>query len=84
MAKNYEPFGDDIKPDNMAADVLLMCMGGMLKKAEAANWTDLYFTASYDDGIALFGVKPPNKEEIEKAREKRRKQYERLKKEFEG
>ena len=48
-----------------------------------AGWKEVYLLP--DEGeLCIRGVKPKNPEAIKAAKEKRRKQYERLKKEFDG
>lgn len=68
---------------NFDADVTLEVMARRLELAKKDGWQKLYFDAD-NHGITLFGIKPPDPEEIRKAKDKRRKQYERLKREFEG
>ena len=48
-----------------------------------AGWTEVYILPD-EDMITVRGVRPPDQEAIKAAKEKRRKQYERLKKEFDG
>lgn len=50
--------------------------------AVGLGWSELYLLPD-EDLLSIRGVKPPDKEAIIAAKEKRRKQYERLKKEFE-
>ena len=49
--------------------------------ATKAGWTELYLLPD-EDMLCLRGVKPPDIKAIQATKEKRRKQYERLKLEF--
>lgn len=59
-------------------------IGDVARQAEKDGWTKLYIDGLDDGWIAIMGVKPPDLKAIAAAKEKRRKQFERLKKEFEG
>lgn len=54
-----------------------------VQDAVRAGWSELYLLPD-EDLLSVMGVKPPDPKAIESAKEKRRKQYERLKKEFES
>lgn len=54
-----------------------------VEKAEKMGWSCLYFSTS-EDGAELYGRQPVSPEEEAKKRERRRKQYLKLKQEFEG
>lgn len=54
-----------------------------VRDAVSAGWSGLYLLPD-EDFLSVMGVRPPDKKAVESAKEKRRKQYERLKKEFEG
>lgn len=80
---NHPTLGSDINIYANDADELIHLMSRFLGEARLLGWEKLYF--SHEEGyLYLMGTEPPNEEEIRKAKEKRRKQYERLKKEFEG
>ena len=51
-------------------------------RLQKSGYTNLEFEPDDDDAIAIWGKRPASPEEIEAARQKRLKQYERLKKEF--
>lgn len=48
-----------------------------------AGWREVYLSPD-ENILCIMGVKPPDQEATKAAKEKRRKQYERLKKEFDG
>jgi hypothetical protein len=54
-----------------------------VENAVRDGWTELYLLPD-EDMLSVRGVRPPDKAAIQAAKEKRRKQFERLKKEFEG
>ena len=65
-----------------SAHEALETLSGHIADATKLGWSELYIIPD-DDYLCIMGVKPPDQEAIMAAKEKRRKQYERLKKEFE-
>ena len=59
-------------------------IGHEVGAAEKEGWTSLYLRTDEGFCISILGIKPPDQAAIAAAKEKRRKQFERLKKEFEG
>lgn len=88
MAKSYEAYTHpklnyEFNVYKYDATQLINHMDKLLAEAKLSGWESLYFSTD-GEYMSLMGVKPPDQEEIRKAKERRRKQYERLKKEFEG
>lgn len=83
MAKQHETIGLDINVYEMNAEQTVSTLSDRVSVAKSQGWTDLYFTHD-QECMNLMGIRPPDPAEIEKAKQRRRQQYERLKKEFEG
>lgn len=78
----YEEYAS-LNPGPFDADEAMAIIKKRVEDARKAGWDKLYLTTD-DSLITVMGVKPPDPEAIAAAKEKRRKQFERLKKEFEG
>lgn len=82
MAKKEECFAPYIDPYGDAEEIIESLIT-LVASAKKEGWTNLQFWADENEHIALWGNRPQSPEEVAAAREKRRKQYERLKREFE-
>lgn len=80
---NYELYDYNVSGPSDDVDELIDKLKKVLQEATAKGWTRLYASTT-TDGIDILGFPPPDPEKIRKAAERRRKQYERLKKEFES
>lgn len=79
---NYEEY-TSLNPEPFDADEAIEIIKKRVDDARRAGWDKVYLTTD-DSLITIMGVKPPDPAAVAAAKEKRRKQYERLKKEFEG
>lgn len=66
---------------DLSASDALNKISSHVEDAVKDGWTEIYLLPD-EDLLCLRGVKPPDTKAIEAAKEKRRKQYERLKLEF--
>lgn len=66
------------------ADETIKSLKYHVDDAKNAGWDKMYITTEEYGGLSIMGIKPPDPKAIAAAKEKRRKQFERLKKEFEG
>ena len=80
--RNYEEYSS-LNPGPFDADEAIAIIKKRVDEARKGGWDKIYITTD-ETLISIMGVKPPDPEAVAAAKEKRRKQFERLKKEFEG
>lgn len=69
---------------SLDADETIRSLKYHVEDARKAGWTKIYISSDERGELTVMGVKPPDPKAIAAAKERRRKQFERLKKEFEG
>ena len=79
---NYEEYSS-LNPGPFDADEAIAVIKKRVDEARKCGWDKIYITTD-ETLISIMGVKPPDPVAVAAAKEKRRKQFERLKKEFEG